>query len=180
MRVKAIFRSASQVRPPAPASPDRGHRQGQGAKESPINWVFARAYFRLPQVAHDLALVAGLRLAGLEWVSRESLFTFVTDGIDSVLAQARAVARDKDVGIGGANVIRQSLATGLVEELRLRVAPVLLRVRKGLSDIFGNQIIELERISVVGSPYATHLFFMSAADRFQRWAPMPERHQTSP
>jgi len=70
-----------------------------------------------------------------EWVGRESPFTFVTDGIDSVLAQARAVARD-NVGIGGgANVIRQSLATGLVEELRLRVAPVLLRVRKGLSDI---------------------------------------------
>ena len=95
-----------------------------------------------------------------EWVCWESPFTFVTDGIDSVLAQARAVAGDKGVGIGGgANVIRQSLATGLVEEPRLRVALVLLRVRKGLYDIFGNQIIELERISVVGSPYAIHLFF---------------------
>ncbi len=43
-----------------------------------------------------------------EWAGRQSPFTFVTDGIDSALAQARAVAGDKDVGIGGgANVIQQ-------------------------------------------------------------------------
>jgi dihydrofolate reductase len=95
-----------------------------------------------------------------EWADRNSPFTFVTDGIDSALAQARAVAGDKDVGIGGgADVIQQYLAAGLVDELRLHVAPVLLGAGKRLFDKLGNQTIKLERTGVIESPYATHLFF---------------------
>jgi len=95
-----------------------------------------------------------------EWTSPDSPFTFVTDGIDSALAQARAVAGDKDVGIGGgANVIQQYLAAGLVEELRLHVAPVLLGAGKRLFGNLGNGTIELDRTSVIESPYATHLTF---------------------
>jgi dihydrofolate reductase len=101
-----------------------------------------------------------------EWADRTSPFTFVTDGIDSALAQARAVAGDKDVGIGGgANVIQQYLAAGLVDELRLHVAPVLLGAGKRLFDNLGNQTIELERTGIIESPYATHLFFTVVADR---------------
>jgi dihydrofolate reductase len=95
-----------------------------------------------------------------EWADRTSPFTFVTDGIDSALAQACAIAADKDVGIGGgANVIQQYLAAGLVDELRLHVAPVLLGAGKRLFDNLGHQTIELERTGVIESPYATHLFF---------------------
>jgi dihydrofolate reductase len=95
-----------------------------------------------------------------EWADRKSPFTFVTDGIDSALAQARAVAGDKDVGIGGgANVIQQYLAAGLVDELRLHVAPVLLGAGKPLFANLGDRPIELERTEVVESPYASHLFF---------------------
>ena len=95
-----------------------------------------------------------------EWADRQSPFTFVTDGIDSALAQARAVAGDKDVGIGGgANVIQQYLAARLVDELRLHLAPVLLSAGKRLFDHLGNQTIELQRTRVIESPYATHLFY---------------------
>jgi dihydrofolate reductase len=95
-----------------------------------------------------------------EWADRQSPFTFVTDGIDSALAQAQAVAGDKDVGIGGgANVIQQYLAVGLVDELRLHLAPVLLGTGKRLFDHLGNQTIELQQTRVVESPYATHLFY---------------------
>jgi dihydrofolate reductase len=95
-----------------------------------------------------------------EWVRPDSPFTFVTDGIESALAQARTVAGDKDVGIGGgANVIQQYLAAGLLDELRLHVAPVLLGSGRRLFDHPGGQTIELERTGVVESPYATHLFF---------------------
>lgn len=95
-----------------------------------------------------------------EWQRPDSPFTFVTDGIDSALAQAQAAAGDKDVGIGGgANVIQQYLAAGLVDELRLHLAPVLLGAGKPLFDHLGNQTIELERPRVVESPYATHLFY---------------------
>ena len=95
-----------------------------------------------------------------DWAGRESPFTFVTDGIGSALSQARAVAGDKDVGIGGgANVIQQYLAAGLVDELRLHVAPVLLGTGKRLFDHLGDETIELERTAVIESPYATHLYF---------------------
>jgi dihydrofolate reductase len=84
----------------------------------------------------------------------------VTDGIESALAQARAVAGDKDVGIGGgADVIQQYLAARLVDELRLHLAPVLLGAGKRLFDHLGTQVIELERTQVVESPFATHLYF---------------------
>lgn len=95
-----------------------------------------------------------------EWARPDSPFTFVTDGIESALEQARAVAGDKDVGIGGgANVIQQYLAAGLVDELRLHLAPVLLGAGKRLFDHLGDQPIELERTGVIESVYATHLFF---------------------
>lgn len=95
-----------------------------------------------------------------EWAHEDSPFTFVTDGIESALARARAVAGDKDVGIGGgANVIQQYLAAGLVDEIRLHVAPVLLGAGKRLFDRLGDQVIELQRTRVVESPYATHMFF---------------------
>jgi dihydrofolate reductase len=54
-------------------------------------------------------------------------FTFVTDGIESALDQARAAAGDRDVQVGGgADVTQQYLAAGLLDELNLHVAPVLL------------------------------------------------------
>src|SRR6478752_6545580 len=57
----------------------------------------------------------------------DTTFTFVTDGIESALEQARAAAGNKDVFIGGgADVINQYLASGLVDELELHVAPILL------------------------------------------------------
>jgi dihydrofolate reductase len=95
-----------------------------------------------------------------EWADRTSPFTFVTDGIDSALARARSVAGDKNVGIGGgAAVIQQYLAAGLVDELRLHLAPVLLGAGRRLFDHLGDRAIELERTGVIESPYATHLFF---------------------
>jgi dihydrofolate reductase len=54
-------------------------------------------------------------------------FTFVTDGIEAALEQARAAAGDKDVAVGGGgNVAQQYLKAGLLDELKLHVVPVLL------------------------------------------------------
>jgi dihydrofolate reductase len=94
-----------------------------------------------------------------QWAGPGSPFTFVTDGIGSALAQAKAAAGDKNVGIGGgASVIRQYLAAGLVDELRLHLAPVLLGAGKPL---FGclDRMIELDRTSVIAGPHATHMVF---------------------
>ena len=83
-------------------------------------------------------------------------FHFVTDGIESALAQAREAAGDKDVSIaGGAATVNQYLAAGLIDELRLHVAPLLLgdgeRLLEGLGDL------KLEQIGVTSTKLVAHL-----------------------
>ena len=89
-----------------------------------------------------------------------TLFTFVTDGIESALKQARAVAGDKDVLVaGGANADQQYLKAGLLDEIEIHLIPILLGDGIRLfDDPDGNQI-ELERTSVTESPEVTHFRF---------------------
>ncbi|MFK4104527.1 dihydrofolate reductase family protein [Streptomyces sp. NPDC019531] len=83
-------------------------------------------------------------------------FTFVTDGIHSALAQARAAAGERNVDIaGGADVVRQYLREGLIDELQLHVVPALLG--DGLRLFEGVGAANLEQIRVVETPLATHL-----------------------
>jgi dihydrofolate reductase len=83
-------------------------------------------------------------------------FTFVTDGIESALEQARAAAGDKDVAIaGGASAVRQYLAAGLLDELYLHVVPVVLGSGERLLEDVGDPT--LEPVKVVASPAVTHV-----------------------
>jgi dihydrofolate reductase len=83
-------------------------------------------------------------------------FVFV-DGVERAVAMAVEAAGDKDVSImGGADVIRQALAAGLVDELTIIVAPVVLGAGKRLFDGF-TQSVELEHLGVRQSPYATFI-----------------------
>lgn len=87
-------------------------------------------------------------------------FTFVTDGIESALEQARAAAGDKDVGVaGGASVAQQYLRAGLLDELQIHLVPVLLGGGIRLFDQLGDAQIELESTRVIESPQVTHLRF---------------------
>jgi dihydrofolate reductase len=83
-------------------------------------------------------------------------FHFVTDGIASALEQARAAAGDKDVSIaGGASTVRQYLAAGLLDELYLHIAPVVLGAGERLLEGVGDPT--LEPVKVVDSPAVTHV-----------------------
>ena len=83
-------------------------------------------------------------------------FIFVTDGIESAIAQAEAAAGDKDVSIGGgADVIRQGLDAEIVDELHIIVAPVILGGGERLLENVGDP--ELEPVEVVASPAVTHV-----------------------
>jgi dihydrofolate reductase len=85
-------------------------------------------------------------------------FTFVTDGIESALAQAREAAGNADVAIaGGAGTVNQYLAAGLIDELRLHVAPVVLGAGERLFD--GVADVDLERLDVSGTDLVTHLSY---------------------
>ena len=83
-------------------------------------------------------------------------FHFVTDGIESALAQARAAAGDGDVHIaGGAKAIQQYLAAGLLDELYLHVVPIVLGGGERLLENVGAP--QLEPVEVVASPAVTHI-----------------------
>ena len=82
-------------------------------------------------------------------------FTFVTDGIESALEQARAAAGARNVQLaGGASVVQQYLRAGLLDELRIHLVPVLLG--DGVR-LFGDRGPELELLELIDSPSATHL-----------------------
>lgn len=87
-------------------------------------------------------------------------FTFVTDGIESALQQARAAAGDKDVAVaGGANVIQQLLRAGLLDEIQIHLIPVLLGAGVRLFEQTGTEPIELDIDRVIDSAGVTHLRF---------------------
>jgi dihydrofolate reductase len=88
----------------------------------------------------------------------DTTFTFVTDGIESAIEQAKAAAGDGDVSIGGgASTGQQALKAGLVDEVQLTVAPVLLGGGVRLFEGLGPDDAEFELVRVIEGPKATHL-----------------------
>jgi len=87
-------------------------------------------------------------------------FHFVTDGIERALEQAREAAGGKDVLLsGGAEVVNEYLAAGLLDELQLSVAPVLLGDGARLFDDLGDAKVQLEQVRVVEAPGVAHLTY---------------------
>jgi dihydrofolate reductase len=92
-----------------------------------------------------------------------TMFTFVTDGIESALEQAKAAAGDKNVNIaGGADTVQQYIRARLLDELEIHLAPLLFGEGIRLFDKMGPEHIELENMRVVTSPEVTHLRFRVA------------------
>lgn len=87
-------------------------------------------------------------------------YTFVTEGIESALEQARAAAGDKDILVaGGARAIQHYLRAGLLDEIHLTLVPILLGEGIRLFENIGTKHIELEKISVADDPGVTHFRF---------------------
>ncbi|MBX7265815.1 dihydrofolate reductase family protein [Micromonospora sp. Llam7] len=89
-------------------------------------------------------------------------FTYVTDGVASAVAQARAAAGGKNVAVaGGGSLVRQVLRAGLLDELELHVVPVVLgsglRLLDGDLGLDDFEAIELTPTRVVPTPHVTHL-----------------------
>jgi dihydrofolate reductase len=85
-------------------------------------------------------------------------FTFVTDGIESALHQARRAAGSKDVSLaGGASAAQQYLRAGLVDEMEINLAPTLLGSGERLFDGVGDDLHGLEPVRTVAAPRVTHI-----------------------
>jgi dihydrofolate reductase len=87
-------------------------------------------------------------------------FTFVTDGIESALDQARRAAGGKDVALaGGAKAAQQYLAAGLVDEMEISLVPTLLAAGERLFESVGDDLHGLELVRTIAAPKVTHLKF---------------------
>ncbi len=85
-------------------------------------------------------------------------YTFVTDGLEAAVTQARAAAGDRNVSVaGGATVVQQCLRTGLLDELQIHVAPLLLGDGVRLFENLGAVPAKLEVTRVIESPAVTHV-----------------------
>jgi dihydrofolate reductase len=87
-------------------------------------------------------------------------FTFITDGIEAALDQARRAASGKDVSLaGGAKAAQQYLAAGLVDEMEISLVPMLLGAGERLFEGIGDDLHGLELVRTVATPQVTHLKF---------------------
>ena len=94
-----------------------------------------------------------------DWDHPDAPFTFVTDGVESAIAQVQAAAGDKNVGIGSANVAQQAIRAGLVDEIAVELVPLLLGDGIRFFEHLGVTPIALERASLIAAPGVTHLRF---------------------
>jgi dihydrofolate reductase len=91
-------------------------------------------------------------------------FTVVNDGIQTALSKAKSIAKEKDVLVmGGASVAQQFLEAGLLDEVHIHIAPILLGSGTRLFEKQNNRLIELTKIKVIETPGATHLFLKPIA-----------------
>jgi dihydrofolate reductase len=94
-----------------------------------------------------------------DWPFPDAPFTFVTDGVASAVAQAKAFAGDKDVSVSPGNVGGQAVAAGLVDEVRVDLAPVVLGSGvRYFGDYDGSPLL-LENPEVVQGDRVTHLHY---------------------
>ena len=85
--------------------------------------------------------------------------TYVTDGIESAVAQAKAAAGDRNVMLHGADTAQHCLRAGLLDEMEIHVVPVLLGQGRRLFDHLSVDHIELELTRIVDAPGITHLHY---------------------
>jgi len=92
-----------------------------------------------------------------EWEQPGSPFLFVREGVEQALAQAQGIAGDKVVGISGTTIVQQCLRAGLLDGIRIHLAPVLLGAGIPLFATLGIDPIHLAITEVVATPTVTHL-----------------------
>ncbi len=107
----------------------------------------------------DVPIVVLTHHVPQEWVKEGSVFTFVTDGVESAIAKAKQIAGDKDVVVGAASVVQQCLKAGLLDEIHVDLVPCLLFNGVRLFDHLGIDPIDLVLVEGSGGPGVLHLTY---------------------
>ena len=87
------------------------------------------------------------------------MYTFVTDGIERALEQAKAATNDKYVAVMDAEIGQQYIRAGLVDEISIHLVPVLFGSGIRMFEHLGSKHIQLETVELIEAPEATHLRF---------------------
>ena len=87
----------------------------------------------------------------------DSVYEFVTDGVESVVARARAAAGDKEIAVSGVEIGRVLLQSGHLDEIWIHVTPLLFGDGTRLYEQMGADPIDLELLDSVATPQAVHL-----------------------
>ncbi|MFC6019193.1 dihydrofolate reductase family protein [Plantactinospora solaniradicis] len=98
------------------------------------------------------------------WPREGAPFTFVTDGIESAIAQARGIAGDRWVGVSGGSIARQCLDVGLLDEIQVELVPVLFGGGVSFFGALKGAPVELVGPTVVEDTDVTHLKFQVRRD----------------
>ena len=131
-----------------------GHPGGWDAKKPWNGWWGDDPPFHHPVFVLTHHARAPLKMQG------DTTFTFVTDGIQSALEQARMAAGGKDIALaGGAKACAQYLKAGLVDEMVLHIAPILLGSGERLFDGAGDNLHGLKLVRTMATPQVVHLKF---------------------
>jgi dihydrofolate reductase len=97
-----------------------------------------------------------------EWARNGSPFTFVTQGVESAITQACQAAGEKQVYVGGTQIVRQALEAGLIDIIEIDLFPILLGSGIRLFEQLPNPVnLEIER--VIDAPLVTHIRYRVAA-----------------
>jgi len=94
-----------------------------------------------------------------EEVPEGGVYTFVTDGIERALEQAKAATNDKYVAVMDAEIGQQYIRAGLVDEISIHLVPVLFGSGTRMFEHLGSKHIQLETVELIEAPEATHLRF---------------------
>jgi len=94
-----------------------------------------------------------------DWVYEGSPYTFVKEGVESAVVQAKAAAGYKDVAVGAASIAQQCIRAGLLDEIHIDLVPVLLGDGVRLFDNLGDGQVELESTEIIEAPDVTHMTF---------------------
>jgi len=91
------------------------------------------------------------------YMKGDTKFTFVTDGVESAVKQAKEAAKGKNVSVGTASIAQQCIKAGMLEEIHLHVSPVIMGEGTRLFAHIGNGQIKLESQQVIDGTDVTHL-----------------------
>ncbi len=107
----------------------------------------------------DVPIVVVTHSVPPEWANKESIFTFVTDGVESAIKKARQIAGDKDIVVGAPSVVKQCLKAGLMDEIHIDLIPVLLFGGVRLFDELGIAPVDMQIIEATANLGVAHITF---------------------